>query len=46
MVGIATPVIHCMTRGLENFTLDDDSDSDVDSDKDDPSNQPYMGTVG
>jgi hypothetical protein len=40
MLGITPPVIHPMTRGHDNFSLDDDSDSDVDSDREDPSNQP------
>jgi hypothetical protein len=42
MLGITPPIIHRMTRGLDNFSSDDDNDSDVDSDRDDPSNQPIL----
>jgi hypothetical protein len=42
ILGIAPPVIHRTTHGLDKFSSDDDSDSDVDSDRDDPSNQPIL----
>ncbi len=40
MLDIAPPVIQRTTRGLGNFSSDDDSDSD--SDREEPSNQPIL----
>jgi hypothetical protein len=40
MLDIAPPIIHCITRGLNNFSTNDDSDRD--SERKDPSDQPIL----
>jgi hypothetical protein len=40
MLDITPPVIYSMTRGLDNFSSDEDNDCD--SDREDPSNQPTL----
>jgi hypothetical protein len=41
MLDIAPPVIQRTTRGLDNFSLDDDSDSD----REDPLINPFYGDL-